>query len=243
MVCDSGVDPTFYRAFMKQQRLREKDEVYRTRREEGFLGKNIDQIGDWLRTEGEIFSSTSPESPSSPVKSVRGPLDTPAVTMDEMELGVEGTKRSTEEEGDEERKKKRRLFTEKEEVSSDPLPLQYRHIRLSERKVKDEFYTTCGALSGEGLSLQESITAVLTVGNGLFGRQWKKYDEKEDSFDIDTAPKKDHLLEKLMQMEAQSLSMVVEEIRKGKEEGHMLTHASDSTTKRGVGQFIGQVGD
>ena len=28
----------------------------------------------------------------------------------------------------------------------------------------------------------------------------------------------------------------------GKEEGNIITHISDSTTKRGVGQFIGQVG-
>jgi hypothetical protein len=26
----------------------------------------------------------------------------------------------------------------------------------------------------------------------------------------------------------------------GADEGHMVTHASDSTTRRGVGQFIGQ---
>ena len=34
---------------------------------------------------------------------------------------------------------------------------------------------------------------------------------------------------------------MAEEIRKGKEEDHIITHASDSTTKKRVGQFIGQV--
>ena len=71
-------------------------------------------------------------------------------------------------------------------------------------------------------------------------RKWKK-DGDKDSFDVDTAPEKVHLLEKLRQIEVESLSLVVEEMKKGQEAGRMITHASDSTTKRGVGQFIGQV--
>ena len=90
-------------------------------------------------------------------------------------------------------------------------------------------------------ALHECTTAVLTVANEMFKRNWKKSDEKKDSFDIDTAPDKIRLLEKVRQIEAEALCLVVEEIKKGKEQGHMVTHASDSTTKRGVGQFIGQV--
>ena len=43
----------------------------------------------------------------------------------------------------------------------------------------------------------------------------------------------------LRQVEAQSLRRVVGEMKRGKEEEHMLTHASDSTTRRMVGKFIG----
>ena len=107
--------------------------------------------------------------------------------------------------------------------------------------MRDNFYTTCATLAGEGMSRQECITSVLTVGNGMFGRRWKKFEEERSSIDIDTAPIKISLLEKLRQIEAESLSLVVEEMRRGPEQGHMVTHASDSTTKRGVGQFIGQV--
>ena len=135
--------------------------------------------------------------------------------------------------------KKRKLFSY-EDSESDILPVQYRHIRESERKVKDKFYETCANLSGEGLSLQECCSAVVMVGNGMFGRKWNHFDENKDKFDKNTLPEKIHILEKMRQIEAQSLSLVAAELQMGKEEGHMVTHASDSTTRKGVGKFIGQ---
>ena len=44
----------------------------------------------------------------------------------------------------------------------------------------------------------------------------------------------------LQQIEAQSLSLVVDMLVKEKEKGRMVTHVSDSTKKKGVGQFIAQ---
>ena len=38
----------------------------------------------------------------------------------------------------------------------------------------------------------------------------------------------------------QSLNLVVREMTKSKEEGHMVIFASDSTTRREVGKFIGE---
>ena len=78
MVCDSGVDPTFFRAFMRQQRLKERDEEYRARREEAVVGKTIEQIEEWLRSEGDI-PSASPESVATPVRSAVPVTDTPQV--------------------------------------------------------------------------------------------------------------------------------------------------------------------
>ena len=229
MCCDSGVDPTWFRAFFTHHRLKELDQECRARREEEFAGKDIDQIGDWLRAEGEISSGSPESAAATPVKTVPSGENTPNLTLEEE---VEGGRKSS---------KRKRLFKVVEESDSDPLPLEFRHLRKSERIVKDEFYNTCGALSGERFSLQECVTAVVTVGNGMFGRHWKESNEKEDTFSIDTAPDKLKLIEKLRQLEAQSLNMVVDEMHRGKEEGNIITHISDSTTKRGVGQFIGQV--
>ena len=47
------------------------------------------------------------------------------------------------------------------------------------------------------------------------------------------------ILEKLRQIEVQSLGLVGMEMERGKAEGQMLTLASDSTTRREVGKFIG----
>ena len=223
------MDPTWFRAFFTHHRLKELDQECRARREEEFAGKDIDQIGDWLRAEGEISSGSPESAAATPVKTVPSGENTPNLTLEEE---VEGGRKSS---------KRKRLFKVVEESDSDPLPLEFRHLRKSERIVKDEFYNTCGALSGERFSLQECVTAVVTVGNGMFGRHWKESNEKEDTFSIDTAPDKLKLIEKLRQLEAQSLNMVVEEMHSGKEEGNIITHISDSTTKRGVGQFIGPV--
>ena len=57
---------------------------------------------------------------------------------------------------------------------------------------------------------------------------------------MDTLPEKIHILEKMRQIEAMSLSLMAAEVQRGREEGHMVTHVSDSTTRRGVGKFIGQ---
>ena len=226
MSCDNGIDPVFYRAWMKSQRAKERDPDYTTNRQMEFQGKSIDQIGDYLRAEGEIPSpTTSPESSVAitPAKAVPSVDDTPQIETGEVAAG-----------------KKRRLFTEVGTRENDQMPPEFQHVRDSERKVKDDLYMTCANLSGEGFSLQECISAVVTVANGMFGRKWKKPGDSTDGFDVDTLPDKKRILEKLRQVEAQSLCLVVREIELGKAEGHMITHASDSTTRRGVGQFIGQ---
>ena len=75
--CDHGIDPVYYRAWMRSQRQKEKSQEYKSRMGEGFRGKTLDQIGDWLRTDGEIPSSSSPEtSASTPRKEL-------AITLEE----------------------------------------------------------------------------------------------------------------------------------------------------------------
>ena len=67
-----------------------------------------------------------------------------------------------------------------------------------------------------------------------------KNGEYDDSIDIDTAPSHKSIRQALDQIEAQSLSLVVDKVGKEKATGKMITHASDSTTKKGVGQFMVQ---
>ena len=122
----------------------------------------------------------------------------------------------------------------------DPLPLRYRHIRKSERKVREEVYKTMANLTGNGLSLDEACNVLIDVGNGLFGRNWKKGDLAEDVFDSDILPDKRSIREALNLVEAQSLALVGDRLDEEKSKGRMITHAIGSTTKKGVGQFAAQ---
>ena len=190
---------------MRSQRLKEKEVDYLAKRDEQFLGKNIDQITDWMKEQGEIPSD-------SPVSSVVTPAkvnETPRVEAEQRGEGAQG--------------KKRRLFVGTEEEDSDSMPKEFRHIRVSERIVSDKYYTTCADLAAAGLSLDECASAVVLVGRGMFGRPWKKIQESKDSFDVDTAPQRQNLLEKLRQIEAQRISLMVDMMVQGKEEGRMIT--------------------
>ena len=76
------------------------------------------------------------------------------------------------------KKGQKRKFEKIEDSSSDDsLPKRYQHIRVSERKIKDEFYKTVANLAGAGLSLSESSNAVIMVGNGMFDRKWKSQEK------------------------------------------------------------------
>lgn len=216
--CDHGVDPVYYRAIMRKRRQKEREEEHVRLRREAFLGKTMEDIEAFLETHGDF------EEPMiySPAPSDGSPAAASTVASAAP------------------RQVKRRLFVAEEDEDEDPLPPEFRHIRDSERKVRDTFYTTCANLSGEGLSLQEASSAVIVVGNGMFGRSWKKSQANDGMFDRDTAPEPTNILDKMRQIEAQSLSLIVKEVQEGKASGRMITHASDSTTRRGVGKFIGQ---
>ena len=126
------------------------------------------------------------------------------------------------------RAKKRKLYMETEvEEETSNFPPHLAHIRTSERKVKDEVYTTLASLTGHGLSVRESCLAVVEVGNGMMGRQWKMPDRR-------------NIREKMELIEAETLDLAVNKIIDAKEAGHTITHAIDSTTKKGVGTFATQ---
>ena len=71
--------------------------------------------------------------------------------------------------------KKKIMFLEIEENNDNDHPEKYRHIRISEKVLKEEFYQTIASLIGVGLSTPEAISAVVIVGNGMFGTKWKNH--------------------------------------------------------------------
>ena len=80
-------------------------------------------------------------------------------------------------------KKRRYVNSSDEDDKQDPMPYEYRHIRKSERVVKNSFYLTIANLVGQGLSISEACKAVCIVGNGMFKRSWKEASTCEDTFD------------------------------------------------------------
>ena len=73
-------------------------------------------------------------------------------------------------------------------------PVSSTNVRKSSRGVRNEIYTTCAELAGEGFSYSEMQIAIKVVANRLFGQRWKvpvekdrasKYDEEDDDEDDD----------------------------------------------------------
>ena len=208
--CDRAVDPVWYTATMKKQRLKERSEVSRREMQSLMEYKSMEEIDQMLLEDGDIQEEI-------PVKE-----DTDDENNYEVDSLVE----------------KRKLTMEDED---DALPLRYRHIRDSERKVKEEVYRTIGDLMGKGMSRNEAVLAVIIVANKLFDRQWKEQEKSEEGTDLrDMMPSLRSILEALNLMETQALAATVERMVEGREEGRMVTHAIDSTTKQGIGQFATQ---
>ena len=243
MECGKQVDPVWYQAMMKKQRERERLEAYREERDRQFLYHPLSHIEGILREDGSLSSTgdISEEEEGNVAKKARTEdvdeteRETP---IDEEKEKVSDALEETEELEVTTRTKKKFVEVEGDEI--DPLPEKYRHIRKSERKVKDEVFIAIGNMVGEGLSLDESAKAIVEVGNVMFERKWKVPREGDETFDVNTLPAKSNIREALKQQEAQDLDLMVDELERGKEEQRPLTHFTDSTTKKGVGKFAAQ---
>ena len=126
------------------------------------------------------------------------------------------------------------------------LPVKYQHIRQSERCVRDEVYWTMAELDSHGFSYKECQLAIVTVGNILFGTHWKlpteadetaDINEKEREFDSDTLPTRKNIRKMLKNLEAYSLKLVGDKVIGAKTDGAIITHATDTTTRKYVGSF------
>ena len=220
--CDHGVDPVWYYAMMRQERLKRRQEEYRQQQQEQFAFKDLDTIEKILTEEmGSVSSTdTSPDTPAKLATRSSSSLVTPAASVSAS--------------------KKRKLFIDNREETDSVFPENLAHIRHTERRIKDEFYLTCATLLGHGLSLREAMHAVVDVGNGMFQRKWKHPDKDSEAYDLDTLPMIHNILANVNLVEAETLSNVVDKISEAKEAGRMITAAIDSTTKKGAGQFATQ---
>ena len=224
MECDHGVDPVWYAAMMKKQRSREKSEEYKKKQQEQFATVDLDKISDLLNEDGGLVSSEEEDDSNSEVEE--------EVQAQENEIRGECSSHP--------KNKKRKFEKVSQSKNLSDIPVRYRHLRDSERNVRDEVYKTIADLLGAGLSINEATKAIILVGKGMFDLEWKSHEQDEETFDVNTMPHYRNIHDKIKLIEAQSLSLVVDEMVLRSSEGRMLTHAIDSTTKRRVGTFACQ---
>ena len=227
MVCENKCDPVFYLTWLKHQREIERNEQWKKQKEEQFLYKDVEYIKKTLVEEGALPSASSDDEET-----------TEAPEVEEVAETALGEEETEEKRGGEPPEKKKKKDYETKESTNDSLPDKFQHIRESERKVKPEFYQTCAALTGSGLSIPEAASAIMTVGNKMFEREWKVADLNLETFDNNTTPDDRNIRIALQLQEVEGMARIVEAVEEGRGQGRAITHASDSTTKKGAGQFM-----
>ena len=230
MVCTNRCDPLFYMTWLKQQRQDESRQSWQVDKQALFKFRSLNEIKELLINKGEKVSDSEDEDKVEEVDQALHDVDQ---ALHEVDLSLVRV------EEDEPVKKKKKVYVQRDD-SGDKLPVDVRHIRIKERLVRPEFYQACAALTGLGLSISEASTAVVVVGNKMFGRAWKNPDTEKDTFDNDTAPTARNIRMALQLQEVEGMARTVELVQDGKDAGRAITHASDSTTKKGAGQFIVQ---
>ena len=217
--CDNGIDPVWWSSEQRKLREQSRKDQWKEEKEEQFMGVEGHEVEDCT-----VVVSCGGEQEEELV--LRKECSEEEEISDYVESDPESVAASS----------KRRKFHAIRDDDNDPLPKHMRHVRNSERQVRDEIYECLADLEGFGLSAQESMKALVRVAE-LFNRKWKLLGEDEDSFDVDTLPHEKNLRVAAQQIEAKGMACMVEELRNAKDEGRMLTHATDSTTKREVGKF------
>lgn len=130
--------------------------------------------------------------------------------------------------------KKRRTATDTVTQKDDELPRRYQHIRESIRKVRPEFYETVDKLkSCYHMSECQAESAVIAVGNKMFGQNWKAHDESE-IIDLDTLPESKSIRDAGKSIEVMALDEIVKEIMNSDEQV-VVTYSDDGSKKQGTG--------
>ena len=115
---------------------------------------------------------------------------------------------------------------------NDSLPEEMRHVRYSE-KASD---LLCIGLVNEALS------AIEIVSNRCFGRSFHRAKTSSEGhlepMNQNTLPGERTVRDMAERIEAQGFHAITEEIQTRSKAGGVITHTSDSTTKKTVGKFI-----
>ena len=134
--------------------------------------------------------------------------------------------------------KKRRMSGEKQKMSLSfaDMPKNCQHISHSVKNVRDEYYTTVDELmSVYHMSLEQAISAVITVGKRMFSLDWRRFEEGEE-ITIDTVPDKKMNRKMGKALEAFTLSHIVESMLEQEEET-TVTYHDDGSRSKGAGGY------
>ena len=134
--------------------------------------------------------------------------------------------------------KKRRTSGEKEKeaLTFSEMPKDSQHIRHSVKHVRAEYYMTVDELmSVYHLSMEQAISAVITVGKRMFGLEWKRFEEGEE-ITINTVPDKKMNRKMGKALEAFTLSQIVQAMM-DQEEETTVTYHDDGSRSKGAGGY------
>ena len=132
---------------------------------------------------------------------------------------------------------KRQKYQPVPEQPDDPLPFETRHVRYSERCVRDVIYRSTTDLIGIGLSPREALAVVEIVANRYVGRelhQSKAPPEADETEFIPLEPPDQNVLpnersvrDMAERVEAQGLADEAKEIITRSKQGDIITHTGD----------------
>lgn len=117
------------------------------------------------------------------------------------------------------------------------LPADFRHIRRSIKCVRPEYYTAVDRCISElHMSKEQAIGSTIIIAKELFNLKWKKFDDDEDTIDLDTVPDKKQIRTMGKAREALALNCLVEKIMSSDEKTTVVYH-DDGSKKQGAGSF------
>lgn len=137
---------------------------------------------------------------------------------------------------EEERPGKKRRFEDTWGATTQTLPPHWNHLRISERKVRPEFYRVCDRLIAKHhCSLDQAVAAVVEVGQGLLNLPWKFHSDA-DTIDLDTAPHRQSQLLASRAIEAHTLSKIAQLIVDAPGSATVTLH-DDGSRAQGCGGY------
>ena len=161
------------------------------------------------------------------------------VPADEMELDVEnncGDENFTLEEESGENRGQKRSFVETLAGTTNDLPSNWNHIRLSPHRVRPECYRVVNLLVGKyHCSVDQAWAAVVVIGRDLFNLPWK-FHLDGSSLDLDTAPHHQSQRVASKAIEAHTLSKIAQAIVDAPSNASISLH-DDGSRAQGCGGY------